>query len=80
MGPLMKHVGLMYVAKCPVIVILVHQVIERTRRVVLMAAHTTESRMEDTNIEIAGDGFWICQCQIGSDITLFETLPVKDNA
>ena len=44
-----------------------------------MAAPTTEFRVQDANVESAGDGFWICSRQIVSDITLSETLPMENN-
>ena len=59
MRPLVEHFRPVNVAECPVVVALVDQVVRRTWRVVLMAADTAESRVENADVEGSADGFRI---------------------
>ena len=79
MGSLVEHLSLMHVAKCPIVVALVHQVIKRAWRIVLMATHATKSRVQDANVERTVDRVRISQCQIIGDIAFPETLPMENN-
>ena len=79
-GSLMKHCGLMHVAQRPVVVALVDQIGEGARRVVVMAAHAAEPRVQDADVERSGDGLRISQGQIVDDGALPEALPVEDDA
>ena len=79
MWPLMKHLGLMHMAKRPVVVPLVHEIIERAWRVVLMAAHATKPGVQDADVEGTGNRFRIRQRQIVGNIALSEALSVQGN-
>ena len=69
----------MDMAKRPVVISLVHKVIERAWRVVLVAAHATKPRVQDADVENTGNRLWIGQREVVGNISLTKALPMQSN-
>jgi len=77
---LVQHAALMYVAKGPVVVALIHKVVERTRGVVDVASHSSETRMQDADVEHARDRVRVVGDQVVGNVALPEALTVERGA
>ena len=77
--PLVQNCGLVNMGQRPVIVSLVDQVFDGARRIIEMAAHAAQPRVQDTYIEVTGRRGWISGDEVLRDVALPEALAVECN-
>src|SRR6266536_285451 len=79
MRPLVQNCGLVDMGHRPVIVALVDQILDGARRIIKMASHATQPRVQDTDIEATGRRQRISGDEVLSYVALPETLAVECN-